>query len=198
MIYTAVDHESYLIAGPALEFATAVQGIGLELDRDFPEPLPTASDGEVAAVAVHAMTLLSDAMHAPNDTIKFSRVMTLFEFLASPDEYRNWKKLKGDIACHCAGTKAEYLKILERFKELTSVEDASGVQRGLRTLIVHHGRFIEEMLPDKKHRKALFHELQGYCLAVLSDMLDNRTLSWAQYEERRSELKKTPGVSTVS
>ena len=191
MIYTPETHESYLIAGSAIDCAVVVKGIGLDLDTDFPDPLPMAADGEVAAVAIHAMSLLSDAMHARNDTSKFIRVMTLLEFLASPYEYKKWTKSKGEIACHCVNTKQDYLQLVERFKELTSTK---GVQRGLRTLIVHQGKFIEELIPNRKERRALFCELQGYCDRVLNDMLENRALSWADYVNRRAELKQALGI----
>lgn len=195
MIYTPETHESYLIAGAAIDCAVVVKGIGLDLDSDFSDPLPMAADGEVAAFAIQAMSLLSDAMYARNDTSKFVRVMTLLEFLASPDEYNNWKKLKSEIACHCANTKQDYLQLVERFKELTSTKDELGVQRGLRTLIVHQGKFIEELIPDRKKRRALFLELQGYCNGVLGDMLKNRALSWTDYVKRRTELKRVLGVN---
>lgn len=194
MIYTPEDHESYLIAGAAIDCTIVVKGIGLDLSSGFSDPLPMTSDGEVAAIAIHAMSLLSDAMHARNDTSKFVRVMTLLEFLASPDGYKKWEKLRGEIACHCANSKQDYLQLIDRFKELASNLDEFGVQHGFRTLIVHHGKFIEELIPDKKKRRELFRELQTYCTRVLGDMLDNRMLTWSDYANRRSELKKMLGV----
>jgi len=198
MIYCQQDNESYLIAGEAAGYTSITSGIGLDLDFEFLEPLPCASDGEVGAIAIHALSLLSDAMHARNDTSKFVRAMTLLEFLASPDEYKSWKKLKGDIACHCAHTKQEYLILIERFKELTSIEDSTGSQRGLRTLVVHHGKFIEELVPVKAARRALFRELQGYCFSAIDDMLSHSSLSWDKYGERRVALKDALGVSGVA
>ena len=121
--------------------------------------------------------------------------MTLFEFLASPDEYQNWKKLKGDIACHCASDKANYLLLCERFRALTSIEDTSGKQAGLRTLIVHNGKLLPELLPSLKERAALFRELQGYAFTVLTDMLSNAGTSWVEYVEHRDRLKRALGVA---
>jgi len=194
LLYTPEDHESYMIAGDATECAIVAKGLGLELDFDIQEPLPRPTDGEVAAVAVHALTLFSDAMQSSNDTIKFMRVMTLLEFLASPDEYKNWQKLKGDIVCHCANTKDAYHQLCERFRELTSIEDASGKQQGLRTLLVHHGRYLEDIVPDRKKRRALFRELQTYCGSVLNDMLANRSLTWSAFQDYRSQNKHKLGV----
>jgi hypothetical protein len=195
LLYSPEDHESYLIAGAAVESSVIVRGLGLELDTNPLLALPSPNDGEVAGVVLHGLSLYSEALSSPNETIKFTRVMTLFEFLASPDEYQNWKKLKGDIACHCASDKASYLRLCERLRALTSIEDTSGKQLGLRTLIVHNGRLLPELLADTKSRAALFRELQGYAFTVLTDMLSNAALSWAEYIEYRAQLKRTLGVA---
>jgi hypothetical protein len=121
--------------------------------------------------------------------------MTLLEFLSSPNEYQSWKKVKGDIACHCAGDKTSYLRLCERFRELTSIEDASGKQVGYRTLIVHNGKLFPELLPSFKSRAELFRELQGYAFTMLTDMLSNAGTSWAEYVEHRAQLKRALGVT---
>lgn len=188
MLYTPANHESYLIAGEAIESNIVGKGIGLELE-DISVPIPSAAEGDVAANAIHALSLYSDAMLAGTDTLKFGRIMTLIEFLASPGEFRTWKKLKSDILCHCACSKHEYHELARRFRELTSLKDEDGVERGLRTLIVHHGKFLEELVPSSGERRALFHELQVYCCHVIQDMLKNPTLSWSEFESLRSTLK---------
>ena len=134
-------------------------------------------------------------MNAPNETIKYVRAMTLFEFLGSPDKYRSWADLKSDIICHIAKNKADYLQLVERFKELTSKQENNGPQSGYRTLIVHQGKFLHELLPDSKKRKLLFKEIQGYAEAVLKDMLVNGTLTWEAFSEHRAELKTGLGVT---
>lgn len=195
LLYSPEDHESYLIAGAAIESSVIVRGLGLELDTDPQLALPSPRDGDVAGVVLHGLSLYSEALNSSNETIKFIRVMTLFEFLASPDECQSWKKLKGDIACHCARDKASYLSLCERFRALTSIEDASGKQIGLRTLIVHNGKLLPELLPGIKERASLFRELQGYAFAVLTDMLSNAGASWEKYLEYRGQLKRTLGVT---
>ncbi len=195
LLYSPEDHESYLIAGAAVESSVIVRGLGLELDGNPQLVLPSANDGEVAGVVLHGLSLYSEALNSSNETIKFSRLMTLFEFLASPDEYQNWKKIKGDISCHSAGDKTSYLRLCERFRELTSIEDTSGKQLGLRTLIVHNGKLLPELLPSFKDRTALFRELQGYAFTVLTDMLSNAGASWAEYVEHRNQLKRALGVT---
>lgn len=195
LLYAPEDHESYLIAGAAVESSVVVRGLGLELDTNPLLALPSPNDGDVAGVVLHGLSLYSEALNSPNETIKFTRVMTLLEFLASPYEYQNWKKLKGDIACHCANDKASYLRLCERFRALTSIEDTSGKQVGFRTLIVHNGRLLPELIPGANDRAALFRELQGYAFAVLTNMLSNAGLSWMEYVEHRAQIKVTLGVA---
>lgn len=194
MIYTLPDHESYLIAGEAIDCSVVAKGLGLELDVDLPDKLPAATDGEVASVAIHGLSLFSDVMTANSDTIKFVRAMTLLEFLANPDEFKNWKSLKGDIICHCASDKTRYHELAHRFRELTSLEDASGNQTGIRTLVVHHGRFLEDIVPDSNDRRSLFREIQVFASSVLCDMLENATMSWAQFQSLRAQKKQSLGV----
>lgn len=194
MIYSPFDHESYLIAGEAIDCSVVAKGIGLDIDFDLSESIPLSTDGEVAAIASHGLVLFSDAMRSHNDTLKFVRIMMLFEFLANPNEFRNWQKLKGDIACHVARTKQEYHDICERFRQLTSLNSASNEQIGLRTLIVHHGRFLEEIVPTRAERKALFRQLQMYSGKVLEDMLSNKGMTWTAFQTWRAERKTALGV----
>ncbi|MDP3269809.1 MAG: hypothetical protein Q8M40_12305 [Legionella sp.] len=194
LLYSAENNESYIIAGAAVESSIVVRGLGLELDGDSILTIPNPSDGYIAGVALHALSLHSEALNASNETIKFIRIMTLFEFLASPDEYQNWKKIKGDIACHCVNDRVSYLKLCERFRELTSIEDVTGKQIGIRTLVVHNGKLLPELIPNPKERDMLFRELQGYALAVLNDMLSNVGFSWDEYVEHRTQLKSKLGV----
>jgi hypothetical protein len=194
LLYCQEDHESYLIAGEAGGYGAITSGIGLDLDQDRPEPLPSVSDGEVGAVVVHALSLLSDAMYSRNDTSKFLRAMTLMEYLANPDEFQRWSNVKGNIACHCAQTKPGYLQIMVRLHELSGLQDSSGAERGIRTLVIHHGKFLEEVIPDRLQRRALFAEMFGYIGAVVKDMLEHAELTWDQFTDYRRGLKVTLGV----
>ena len=159
------------------------------------DDLPQPSDGEIGAFAVHALMLFSDVMMSNNDTIKFVRAMILLEFLANPDEFKSWKKLKGDIACHCSADRAEYLRHQERFRELTHILNSEGKEAGLRTLLVHHGQFLNDIIPDQSERRSLFRELNHYCSCVLQDMLDNSTMSWKDFEDLRVQKKAALGVA---
>lgn len=191
LLYNLADHESYLIAGPAAVVAV-VRGIGLELEFGPSRRPPSSHDGEVGAIAQHGLSLFTDVLESGSDTHKFMRAMILLEYLASPDDYRPWKKAKKQIACHVAGSREHYLRLLKRFEELTHLDD--GGERGYRTLIVHHGQYLEEILPQERQRTDLFRELQGYCWPVLEHMLERPSLRWPEFLDSREGLKRRIGV----
>jgi hypothetical protein len=194
LLYNLPDNESYLIAGRGV-VSRIVAGLGLELNAAqcvCPMSLPVA--GEVGNIARHGLMLFSDLMDSNTDTVKFARAMTLLEYLASPDEYKPWKKIKGEIISHLATTDSEYHALCERFRELTSKEDSSGVQIGLRTLVVHHGRQLEGPLPRQSDRAALFSELWRYCYSVLYDMVEMAHLTREELKQHRRGLRSAIGL----
>ena len=194
LLYDPSKNESHLVAGGAVESTIVIKGIGLQVDRQPSLAPPNPQHGELYAIAAHALTLFSDVMNASNETTKYVRAMTLLEFLGSPDEYKTWKKLKGDLICHFARDRSDYLRLVERFKELTSKQEDNDPQTGLRTLIVHQGRFLHQLVPDGKERVRLFKELQRYASRVLEDMLSQGSSSWQSFSEHRKELKATLGI----
>lgn len=190
LIYFPEEKKWCEIAGAAASYTTVVSGIGLDLDGCQVCDPPSKSNGEVGAIAAHALSLLSDAMHARNDTTKFVRVMTLLEFLGSPDEYKKWQKLKGDIVCHIARDKEDYQSRLEELRTFTSLENSLKEQIGYRTLVVHHGKFLEEILPERENRRSLFRKLQTYCHAVIHDMINNAQMTWSEFLSLRTQRKR--------
>ncbi len=195
LIYNPHKNESHLLSGSAVECSIIVKGIGLQIDGPPPIGPPDPKLGEVSAITAHALSLFSDVMNASNETTKYVRAMTLLEFLGSPDEFRTWRKLKGELICHFAKDKIDYLRLTERFKELTSKQDDNDPETGLRTLIVHHGKFLHELVPDRKKRKQLFMELQRYAERVLKDMLSHGSSTWESFSENRKELRRRLGVA---
>ena len=189
LLYSPKQQESHLIAGSASENALIVKGLGLDLTDTAPARMPSADEGEVAAICVHGLRLFSDAMHARNDTDKFLRAIVLLEFLVSPYEYESWKSAKRIVACYSAKSIAEYSAICERFKALTSQRDANGIETGLRTQVVHLGRHLEQLVQSHGGRMALFRELERYAGRMLSHMLKNKSMTWADYELLRREIR---------
>ncbi|MDA8120173.1 MAG: hypothetical protein M0Z36_08445 [Thermaerobacter sp.] len=193
LLYSPLEHESYLIAGAAIESAVIARGLGLELDTIPPQDIPSSEDGDVARILLQGLSLYSDALYSYNSTTKFIRVMTLLEYLASPWKYQKWQKAKSNIACHCANEKTHYHELCERFRFLTS-GGKNAEENGLRTRIVHMGKFLPEIIEQSGERKKLFKELQWYCSKVLGDMIENKHYSQEQYERYRDTRKCQLGV----
>lgn len=193
LLYSPLEHESYLIAGGAIESAVIVRGLGLELDSIPPGNIPSREDGEVAGILIHGLSLYSDALYSYNSTTKFIRAMTLLEYLASPYKYKTWNTIKSDIACHCAKDKTHYHELCERFRLLTSGDKTTG-EKGLRTRIVHTGEFLPDICKTSDERKRLFKELQCYCSKILGDMIEKKYYSWEQYVRDRDTRKCQLGV----
>lgn len=194
LIYNPITKDSRLIAGSAVESSVIVKGIGLDMSGCHHIQLIAAEDGELAAILVHGMMMLSDAMMAPNETIKFIRTMTLLEFLGNPDGYMNWGKLKTKISCHIAKDRFHYNSLLERFRELTSITANDGEQMGLRTQIIHNGKSLPQMIARLDDRKSLFRELQSYAMAVMLDIKNIHELSLKDLEELRQKKLNRLGV----
>jgi hypothetical protein len=135
-------------------------------------------------------------MDSNTDTAKFSRAMTLLEYLASPQEYKPWKKLKKVIVAHLAKSKTGYHALCERFRELTSKEDATGTQIGLRTLVVHHGRRLQDVVPGQREREKLFSEIRTSCFSVLRDLVQMAEMTRDELNEHRKSLLAAIGVSS--
>jgi hypothetical protein len=194
LLYHLNDNESYLVGGRGV-VSRIVAGLGLELDAtqcSIPMSLPSA--GEVGDIARHGLRLFSDLMDSNSDTVKFSRAMTLLEYLASPDEFKNWKKIKGDIVAHLAKSTADYHAMCERFRNLTSMEDAAGAQIGLRTLVVHHGRRLQDIVSGHKEREKLFLELWKYCYSVIYDLVGMAGKTREELKQYRKELRTAIGI----
>ncbi|VTT99592.1 Putative uncharacterized protein OS=Desulfitobacterium hafniense (strain Y51) GN=DSY2801 PE=4 SV=1 [Gemmataceae bacterium] len=194
LLYRLNDNESYLIAGRGV-VSSVVVGMGLELDEaQCSSPMSLPGAGEVGNIARHGLRLYSDLMDSNSDTVKFARAMTLLEYLASPDEYKNWKKLKGDIVAHLAKSDTAYHAMCERFRELTSKEDAAGVQIGLRTLVVHHARRLQDVVPSREEREKLFMELWRYCYTVLDDLVGLAGKTREELKQHRKGLRTAIGI----
>jgi hypothetical protein len=179
----------FLLSGSGVECSAIVKGVGLKIEEYPYWSLPLSSGGEVGRLCSHALNLFSDVMNSSNETTKYIRAMSLLEFLASPDKYAPWKKLKGNIICHTAKSITDYQILSERFKRLTSCIDDTGKQIGLRTLIVHHGKLLPEIMTRKADRDELFLELQEYAAKALIAMYLFSSKSWNEFQSYRDKLK---------
>ena len=195
LLYNPGDHESYIIAGTAAPPTAVVSGLGLYLESGLQEGNEgLATSGEVGMLAKHALALFRDVLEASSETHRFVRAMTLLEFLASPNTMTKMQEVKKEIACHVAHDCASYQVVLERFKDL-SHREIDGVEKGLRTLIVHHGKYLEDIVQSDRDRILLFRELQSYSSSVIRDMIGLKNLTWEEFIDFRKARRRDIGVS---
>ena len=136
----------------------------------------------------HALALYSALIESNSLTAKFVQCLSLLEFLASPEEYENFKKVKKTIARYVAQDSREYEQLLERFKGLTG-NKVGDTEKGYRTRIVHMGQRLESIAPIISEREALFGELERYIRAVVNHMIKHSDKCWREYEVIRDALR---------
>lgn len=194
LLYNAEDHESYVVAGSILTSqVTKSLGLDVEISQALVHHLPGPGDGEAGAVIQRALAIFSEALYANTDTSRFIALTGLLEFLAAPYEYVRWQDVKREIISHVATTKSRYTELSDRFRELSSVK-VNGVQKGIRTLLVHHGYDLIEVVPDRTERANLFDELHAYATRAIDFLIDDPTRSWAEVVDLRKERRVAMGV----
>lgn len=179
-----------------VEVKTFIISLGIDLTQnDFIEvnPMLIFDLNETGNIARHALRLNSNILSTDDLTMKFSLIMTLFEYMAYPYDYEKFQKVKGKIGLHATSNKTDYHNLMQRFEELTAglKKDDGTKERelGLRTSIIHLGKTIEELLPLKEDQKNLFNELQSYTKSVIDDMISYSHLTWQEFEMEREKLK---------
>ena len=113
--------------------------------------------GEVGNYLKFGLRHFREIIFQDNKTSKFLQIMTLFEFLAFPEEYRPFKEVKKEIAALVALDGITYDALLERFHELTS---KAGF--GYRTEIVHNGKEVLDFFESSTKLNVFFEELGFY------------------------------------
>ncbi len=173
-----------------------VEGLGLELDAGQIRGILTGEcaniidgenhGGEIGSAARRAMHMLSRAMYANSDTLKFLSVMALFEYLGAGTKYKKFEEVRKKLQPHIARNVEEYNRLSERFQELSS-KGNSNSNSGYRHRIVHEGALLEEILPSDIDRKSLFSELGRYAGKVIYDMCQNHSFTWRELQEWRAQ-----------
>ncbi|TEB10487.1 hypothetical protein Psfp_04159 [Pelotomaculum sp. FP] len=196
LVYSLQDNESYMIAGSIINHLI-VKGIGLDLNNSqisFIDKHEFFNNiAEVGAVVRTGLNLYTGVLEANTNTSKFIRAMSLFDYLAYPNNFKKFEKVKKEIACHIAQTRQQYNNISNRFQELTGKKDETGSYTGFRTRIVHLGGTLEEILGDNEIIK-LFLELNRYIGKVIQDMMDHSHYTWDEFTNYRDALKIDLGV----
>ncbi|MEK5478149.1 hypothetical protein NYE70_14680 [Paenibacillus sp. FSL R5-0407] len=199
LLFNIDDYESYIIAGSVITH-TVVKGIGLELGLNEIEPNREAceavlsTNGEVGAIVKMALAMHTTFLETNNPTTQFVKAMTLLEFLAYPDDFEKFEKVRKEITPHIAKDYNHYLKLKDRFNELTGKKDEAGKHIGYRTRIVHIGDDIEDILGDETEVNKVMLEVQIYIGKVIEDMIENHEMTWSEFEELRRQKKELLGI----
>ena len=147
------------------------------------------SGGEIGKVARKGMHMLSRAMYANNDTLKFISAMALIEYLGTGAKYDKFEVVRKAIQPHVAKSRSDYEQLGSRFRELTSFPTAER-NKGLRHQIVHEGALLEELIVDRSARQDLFRELDRYIGKVIHDLCGMASFSWEALGEWRADQTK--------
>ncbi len=191
-LYSSRQDQGQMVAGAAFTHYVT-QGLGMTLDQYEWDNLP--GQGETGQIARRGLRMYAELLEASTLTSKFVQAMSLFEFLAYPDQYEKMENVKKVISRYLAPVQSpEYARLLNRFWELTgreekSVDQATGkpVRKhlGFRTRIVHLGERLEQIVPSAKDRSELFTELQSYLTPVLRHMIKHADLTFEDYKNVR-------------
>ena len=152
--------------------SVVTQGLGLAVRQPEWDEMPT--NGEVGRIVHHALRLYMNTMETPCQTSKFVQVMSLFEYLAFPHEYKNLSKVRPIIAKYCARSAEHESELTDRFK-------TAFFGKGYRYLIVHLGKRLEEILPSPRDRRLLFRELDSYIRPIVDHMTLHSEMTWTEY-----------------
>ncbi len=155
------------------------RGLGLALD--YVEPNRFIPQGGVGTVISRALTLYASILENNSPSSKFVQCMSLLEFLAYPDRYCNFKKVKPILLRYLSQSKSDHEQLSKRLEQFTHLEDHLGTECGYRTRIVHLGDRLERILPAIDERNSLFKELDKYIHRIIDHMIDHANLDWHDY-----------------
>ena len=187
LVYNPSIQESRIIGGDAFTHVIT-KGLGLPLESIDHIRFP--KEGEVGSIVNHALRLFTSILEASDSTAKFIQMLSLLEFLAYPYEYRKFEDVKKIIARYSASNNSEYIKLLDRFFELTGKKDSSTNQIiGYRTKLVHMGGRIEDIITDDTELKNIFIELDGYIKRVIDHMINHSDKTYEDYVLIRDSLR---------
>ncbi len=187
LLYNHFDREARIIGGDAFTHIIT-RGLGLSLESIDHSEFP--SHGEVGSIVGHALLLYTAMLEANNPTSFFVQALSLLEFLADPNEYRKFEEVKKIIARYVAKNAVDYDALLNRFRELTSKqEDITGRQIGYRTLIIHMGKRLEDIVTDIEQRRSIFLELDKCIRSIIDHMIIHSEFKFDNYLKIRNELQ---------
>lgn len=195
LIYQFSTGSSQLLAGD-LFVSKITKGLGLELNNGNVTYFETCKTvifltefcGEVGNIAKMALMYYAKILEEPNYNTKFILSMNLFEFLSSPEKFEKYKDVKKNIICFNASSNSEYDFISKRFEQFTHIK-VEEKETGYRTLIVHYGKHIDELLSFPEQQK-LMKEIQRYLSNTIRNLIGNSDKSWSEFIDYRATLKQ--------
>jgi hypothetical protein len=184
ILFNSQLNQAKLISGAVFSHYIT-RGLGLVAIQPEWDEFPTS--GEVGNIVHHALLLYSNLLETQSASSRYVQALSLLEFLAYPNEYKNFKCVKKIIAKYKMTTPTEHQKLMSRFEELTGKKDENGDNIGFRTRIVHIGATIEQIVPNEEKRKELFKELDSYIRPVINHMIKHSGLSFEDYIKERDK-----------
>lgn len=187
--YPQIKMYSYIAEKYQTSNFSLSKGLNVEVTNEFDKFLCILKPecGEVGNILRHAFRLYSDILYTSSATNKFMQAMSLIEYLANPFEYEKMQKVKTKVIPYSVDSKAKYHKICERFKVLTSLKDEDGKELGLRTLIVHTGKDLNDLVREGYEIDLLLRELQSYICNFINNIISYYKEDWTVVEERIKE-----------
>ncbi len=135
---------------------------------------------ETGNIALHAMRLYSAALEGSGPTEKFVEFMRIFEFIAFPDSYEKFQKVRAKITQHLARNSYDETRLETEFRSYTG-----GVANdGLRTKIIHMGVQLDDLL-NAGDIDSLLSRLQLYTTCCINDLLRLYNRPWQAVETFR-------------
>ncbi|QGX61784.1 hypothetical protein [Alteromonas mediterranea] len=159
---------------------TLTAGVGLDINSEIFTnfKLLNADIGEVGNIAKQALRMFSNALEENDNTGKFIEIMRLFEFVADPNSFTKFQKVRTKIAAHIAENSSDIHRLQEEFKYYSSGDN----EDGLRTEIIHNGKSIEVLIPELSKQTDLFNKLQLYITKCIRDLVCFYNKSWVELE----------------
>lgn len=143
-------------------------------------PIYKLDINETGNIALHAMHLYSAALEGSGSTEKFVEFMRIFEFIAFPDSYEKFQKVRAKITQHLARNSYDESRLETEFRSYTG----GTANDGLRTKIIHMGVQLDDLL-NVGDIDSLLSRLQLYTTCCINDLLRFYNMPWQAVETFR-------------
>ena len=139
---------------------------------------------EIGNVTLRVLRMYAHILEANTNTDKLFQIIRLFEFIASPNEYEQFKKVKSKIISHIATSREQIHELSNEFIFYIFGNNKDG----LRTQIIHQGKKIEELINENEIIE-IFKKLHNYLFICITDLMNNYNKEWEVIENVRNEKR---------